>query len=365
MKTKTRLQVCLSWMSMAACLALPVAAQAQSPLPSLFANAEPLLRERMFMRLDYIRANVKTTSSEVRDVSGPVVAKDDFSRYLGSVSTAPFLTSNQRLSYRTTIQTLFNNGIDNDVAEGYPCEAAGLGTPCGTRARSQAMIGTPAVSIGYYLDDNHAWAIEAFLLAKPIDVAIQGDGPNQLNGKDIIKLKLLPPVAKFGHYFGSRGDTLRPYVGLLASYAIFYDVKATSTLNNYVGGVSANDTAIGLKNSFGWGWMLGARADISEDWHLAFNIGKIRYKTDATIVTKNTVIRGDSAVLQDYGPEVQNAIEGGNSVVVHGVGGTTQIMCDLARAKYGNTSCNHGSFTRKATNVLDNTLFVLSVGRSF
>lgn len=364
MNLKTRSQVCLSLTLLAAFASQPLPAYAQNQLAPLFANAEPRLRERMFMRLDYIRANVKTTSSEVRDVSGPVVGKGDFARYLGGAS-ATFLTSGQRSSYRTTIQGLFNDGINDDVALGYACEADGLGTPCNTRARAQAMIGTPAVSIGYYLDDEHSWAVEGFVLAKPIDVSIQGDGPNQLNGKDIIKLKLLPPVVKLGYYFGSKRDTIRPYAGLLGSYAVFYDVKATSTLNNYVGGSNPNDTTIGIKNAFGWGWMLGARAEVTDDWHVAFNIGKIRYKTEATIVTHNTVITGDSAVIQDYGPYAQEAVAGGNSVITHGVGGTTQIMCDLARAKYGSTSCNHGTFTRKASNVLDNTLFVLSVGRSF
>lgn len=364
MNLKARSQVCLSLTLLSALVSQPAPVFAQNQLAPLFAKAEPRLRERMFMRLDYIRANVKTTSSDVQDVSGPVVGKSDFSRYLGGAS-ATFLTSGQRTSYRTTIQNLFNTGINNDVALGYACESAGLGTPCGTRARSQSMIGTPAVSIGYYLDEDQTWAVEGFVLAKPLDVTIQGDGPSGLNGKDIIKLKLLPPIVKLGHYFGARGDTIRPYAGLMGSYAVFYDVKATGTLNSYVGGSNPNDTTIGLKNAFGWGWMLGARADVTDDWHVAFNIGKIRYKTEATIVTHNTVITADSPVIKDYGPNVQEAIEGGNSVIVHGVGGTTQIMCDLARAKYGSTSCNHGTFTRKASSVLDNTMFVLSVGRSF
>jgi len=365
MNLKTRSQVCLSLAVLGALVSQPMSAYAQSQLAPLFANAEPRLRDRMFMRLDYIRANVKTTSSEVQDVGGPVVGANDFATYLGTAATAPFLTSTQRSSYRLTIQNLFNTGIANDVAAGYTCEASGLATPCGTRARADAMVGTPAISVGYFLDDDHTWAVEGFVLAKPIDVTIKGDGPNDLNGKDIIKLKMLPPVIKLGRYFGSRGDTIRPYAGLLGSYAIFYGTKATSTLNNYVGGQSADDTTVGVKNAFGWGWMLGARTDVTDDWHVAFNVGKIRYKTEATLVTHNTVITGDSAVLQNYGPNVQEAILGGNSVITHGVGGTTQIMCDLARAKYGNTSCNHGSFTRKASSVLDTTMFVLSVGRTF
>nr|WP_315198058.1 OmpW family outer membrane protein [uncultured Aquabacterium sp.] len=373
MNLKTRSQVCLSLALFGAFASQPMTAYAQSQLAPLFANAEPRLRERMFMRLDYIRANVKTTSSDVRDVTGPVITPDDLkkagsssflSEYAGASGT-PGTLAQIRARYNSTLFTSLRDGLQADVDAGYACEAGGLGTPCGTRARSQAMIGTPAVSIGYYLDDEFSWALEGFVLAKPIDVTIQGDGPTSLNGKDIIKLKLLPPVVKLGHYFGSKRDVIRPYVGLLGSYAVFYDVKATSTLNSYVGGSNPNDTTIGIKNAFGWGWMLGARAEVNEDWHLAFNIGKIRYKTEATITTHNTVITGNSAVLQDYGPRAVEAVTAGESTVLHGQKGVTQLMCDVARAKYGNTSCNHGSFTRKASNVLDNTLFVLSVGRTF
>lgn len=362
MNLKTRSQVCLSLALLGAFASQPAPVFAQNQLAPLFANAGPSLRERMFMRLDYIRANVKTTSSDVRDVSGPVVASNDIVYYLASPTRAPFLTGQTRSNYRTQVGPLLSDGINADVAAGYTCEAAGLGSPCGTRARSQAMIGTPAISLGYYLDDAHDWSVEAFVLANPIDVTIQGDGPNAMNGKDIIKLKMLPPVVKLGRYFGSKESTIRPYAGLLGSYAIFYDVKATDFLNQYVGGMSPNDTSVGINNVFGWGWMLGARAEANDNWHIAFNIGKIRYKTEATLVTHNTKITSESAVLADQGANVQQAIIAGNGVIP---GGTTQIMCDLAQAKYGNTSCNQGSFTRKATSTLDNTLFVLSVGRSF
>lgn len=368
MNLKTRSQVCLSLAVFGALASQPMTTSAQSQLAPLFANAEPRLRERMFMRIDYIRANVKTTTGAVQDVNGPVVTPADLTKVRTSAFLSEYASGSALNALRNNYGTLVNQlrlGLQNDVALGYDCEAAGLGTPCNTRARSQAMIGTPAVSIGYYLDEDQTWAVEGFVLAKPIDVTLQGDGPTSLNGKDIIKLKLLPPVVKLGHYFGSRGDTIRPYAGLLGSYAVFYGIKATSTLNDYVGGANPNDTTVGVKNAFGWGWMLGARAEVSDDWHVAFNIGKIRYKTEATIVTHNTVITKDSGVLKDYGPNAVQAVLQGNSVIEHGQGGVTQLMCDVARAKYGNTSCNHGTFTRKASSALDNTLFVLSVGRTF
>jgi outer membrane protein W len=333
---------------------------AQSQLSNLFANASPSVRDRMFMRLDYIRANVKTTAGDVQDVTGPVLAKGEIRRYLGSATLSPQLTNTQRRNYGTVSDTL-NVAIDNDVALGYSCESNGLGTPCGVRAKSQTMIGTPALSLGYFLNDDFSWAVEAFVLAKPIDVTIQGDGANHLNGKDIIKLKMLPPTVMLQRYFGEKSDAVRPYVGFMASYAVFYDTKATEFLNSYQGGSSAGDTSISVKNTLGWGGMIGVKGDLTPDWHLAFSVGKMRYKTETSIVTRNTRITSESLVLQDYGPNAAIAVTTGASAA----GGTTAIMCDLALAKYGNSTCNQGTFERKASNVLDTTLYVLSVGRSF
>jgi outer membrane protein W len=335
---------------------------AQSQLSNLFANASPSVRDRMFMRLDYIRANVKTTSGDVKDVTGPVVTVADIRR----MSRAPVSNA----SY-TSVAGALDGGINGNTLAGtigdvadpaYACEAPGLGTPCGIRAKSQTMIGTPAISLGYFLEDEYEWAIEAFVLAKPIDVTIQGDGNNHLNGHDLVKLKFLPPTVTLARYFGKKSDRIRPFVGLMGSYGIFYDTKATEYLNDYQGGQSAGDTSIKIKNVLGWGGLVGVHSKVGDDWSVNLSAGKMRYKTEATMITRNTVITSDSQVLLDYGPGAQNAIATGNDRII---GGTTRIMCDLARSKYGNSECNQGTFVRKVSSTLDSTLFVLSVGRSF
>ena len=369
MKLKTRSRLVLGLMALVAALQCSTAAMAQASYPSMLGNVEPALRDRLFMRLDYIRANVKSTVGAVRDIDGPVLAKGDLTRLANGESGIVVASGGTLSQYRLAANAMDGipgvdiGGLAKDTLDGLECEAVGLGSACNMRARGQAMIGTPAVSVGYFLGDEHTWAVEAFVLAKPIDVSISGDGPNQLNGKEIIKTKLLPPVVKFGRYFGAKEDKIRPYVGLLASYAIFFDSEATDSLNNYVGGSSQKDTTINLKNAFGWGWMLGAKAEFWGDWHVAINIGKIRYKTEATITTHNTVITNDTPALNDYGLYAKDAIAVGNSGIA---GGTTQIMCNVAKLKNGpDAGCNLGTFSRKSDNVLDNTLFVLSVGRSF
>jgi outer membrane protein W len=267
--------------------------------------------------------------------------------------------------------SLNDTTIGDAEFERYACEGEvnGLGTPCGIRAKSQSMIGTPALSVGYFLDNDFTWAVEAFVLAKPIDVTIKGDGENHLNGRDIIKLKFLPPTVTLAKYFGNKSDRLRPFVGVMGSYGIFYDTKATDYLNTYQGG-GAGDTSIKIANALGWGGLIGVKSNLTEDWSLNFSVGKIRYKTEATVVTRNTTITKDSAVLSDYGPGAYQAI---------GALGTTEfntLMCRVAYYKKngavaGGSECdgsspgNQGTYIRKAANVLDSTLFVLSVGRAF
>jgi outer membrane protein W len=370
MKLKAQSRV---WMALAALGGAFMAAQpvmAQSQLSNLFANASPSVRDRMFMRLDYIRANVKTTAGDVKDVTGAVVTP--------ALIRSSDPTADGRLKANTLRDNIY--GATNafattigDVADSrYACEGeiGGLGTPCGIRAKSQTMIGTPALSLGYFVDDEFSWAVEAFVLAKPIDVTIKGDGANHLNGKDIIKLKFLPPTVTLAKYFGAKSDRLRPFVGVMGSYGIFYDTKATDYLNSYQGGGNPGDTSIKINNVLGWGGVVGVKSNLTDDWSINLSVGKLRYKTEANVVTRNTTITKDSEVLLDYGGGAQAAIGALDLPVFN------KLMCKVAYYKKtgavasstdcdGTSSGNQGTYVRRASNILDSTLFVLSVGRAF
>ncbi|WP_081961096.1 OmpW family protein [Aquabacterium sp. NJ1] len=350
--------------ALSAVLASMVAPAQAETVDSIFAKVSPSVRDRMFFRLNYIRANVKTTSGNTYDVTGPVVATDEIKNRLGSGN--PTFTSSNGISknqFNTLNTSLFSQipgvgAIPDDVASGYTCEASGIGTPCGIKARGQAMVGTPAVSVGYYLDDELSWVLEAYVLAAPLKVDIYGDGANHLNGQKIVSLKMLPPTAVLGRYFGAAKDQIRPFLGFGASYAMFFDARATDYLNAYQGGASAGDTTVTVENVLGWGPFLGLKANIDESWHASISVGKLRYKTDATLTTRNTTITSGSDVLKDYGPRLAYTIE--NSPV-----STTALMCDLAKQKFGNSTCNLGTYVRKTSTTLDNTLFTFGVGRSF
>lgn len=352
---------------------------------AIFDKIEPSLRDRMFMRLNYIHANVKTTSEAAYDVTGPVVARGDIARYLGTGSGYTSMFNN---GFSATVPTFFYDLVDSSLNAAMDADAArlncptlklGLGTPCGIKAKSSSTLGTPALSLGYYLDAERYWTVEAFLLAAPLRASVYGDGDNGLNGKRIIDLKMLPPTGVVGRYFGPASNRIRPFVGLGVSYAVFYDTKTTADFNNYQGG----KTSVSVENALGVGPFLGVQGQIDENWHVSFNFGKLSYRTTATLVTRDTRIASGSPVLLDYGPQVEIAnnqtiealVLGPRSVIVTGspegyvagqsIGGVTGLMCDLAKAKYGNNNCSHGTYVRKQKTVLDSTLFMLSVGRRF
>lgn len=382
------------------------AAQASGSENSIFPRIEPLLRDRAFMRLNYIHANVKTTSGDAYDVTGPVVGRNDIGTYLGTDAGGGYVS----MFYRGTAAQVAGNtaprmsnfiydsaqaalllGLDGDLPiDGcVTTSTAGLGTPCGVRARSSATLGTPAVSVGYYLDEGRNWVAEAFLLAAPLKAEVYGQGNNQLNGKNIINLKILPPTAVLGRYFGDKNARIRPFVGLGGSYAVFFDAKSTRALDDYQGG----KTAVSVKNALGFGPFFGVKAQLDDDWHFSLNIGKLSYRTEATLTTYDTKITAESLVIRDYGPQtafintttINSTLvpsptsntklwaapaSGGVPQVAGFAVGTqvaplTALMCDLARAKYGNNECNQGTFVRKQKTKLDNTMFMFSVGRRF
>jgi outer membrane protein W len=359
-------------------MAAPVMAGEQTG--SIFSQVAPSLRDRMFFRINYIRANVKTTAGDAYDVTGPVVAKGELEALLGSSSSfsRSTLTGNQNIQLRSAYSVLdsaLDPALDLDAKDpvvACPSVGDGIGTPCGVRARSHTMVGTPALSIGYYFDDDLSWVVEAYVLAAPLKVDVYGQGASQLNGHKILDTKMLPPIVVFGKYFGTKDSVVRPFVGLGGSYAFFYDTNATDYLNRYEGGSSSGSTTVHLKNATGFGPFLGLKAGLDDSWHVSLNVGKLKYKTEATLTTNNTKITGSSLVLQDLTPNVKSAVNTAAAATIlnrgslhPGVGEVGNLMCDLAMAKYGSSDCNLGTYVRKQSTTMDATMFMLSVGRSF
>lgn len=331
-----------------------------SPLfPSL--SLTPAIKDRMFMRLSYVYSNTKTTSSDARGIDGNVVNIADL-RVLADAQPA----GTKRNQYRQAVTAL-----EGAVPFDQPDNPTGLGAPSGIKARA-GNAGTPAFSLGYYFSDEYDWVVEALLLGLPLNISVYGDGvngvgnPNGVNGKKIITTKMLPPTVLFGRYFGAKDAMFRPYLGLGAMYAIFFDTKATQVLNEYQGGSSPGDTTVSNKNAFGVGPFVGFQAHFGDGWQAGFNVGMVRLKTEATLITRNTVIKSSTGVTRDYAANIDAAIQVGNNfdanTGLYPAGFTTQLMADLL-ASQGKSS--FGTFRYKQNNTFDNTIMMFSVGRSF
>lgn len=332
-------------------------AQANSIFPK---GWDANVRDRLFMRMGYVSIMPKTKSEDAYDVTGPVVTAQDL------VNAATYADA-----LRGTGDPLDPDLFSEDPSASYTLGTAairsevnrlgGLGTPKGIKAKVKDAS-TIAFSIGYWITDDHDWMVEGFVLANPMTVRVEGAGvnsrgrPNGVAGKEIVTTKMLPPLVVLSRHFGGKNWPVRPYLGLAATYAVFFDTKTTSFYDSYVGGKSKAS----IKNAGGFGGFVGLTSPINDDWHVNVAVGKLKLKTEATITTYNTVIKTGQAVIQDYSQNLVNGIGVGERNIDTQL--TTKLMEAVARSK---GQQDLGTFTRKQKNTLDNTIVNFSVGRSF
>lgn len=398
-----------------ACLLTQGVAHAQDKFDEFslrVSNAVPA--DRFFVRAGVISARIKSKSEDTYDVTGPVltIADLDALKANGGAAISNYITAKNTelklgLSARTITQmtsVLAGGGtVDLNVLKQRMIDdgLTQLGTPTGIKAVAERNAMTAGLSVGYYLGDDYSWVVEAYVLAKPIETAVMASGesklrtlpdssvgirPFGLEGQKIISTKLLPPTVLLGRYWGSKESKFRLYTGAMAMYAIFYDTKATDALNSFVGGGSPGDTTVSLKNAFGIGPVLGAKLQINDSWHVSLNVGSVKLKTQGTLVTRNTTFTKDTLAIQEFGAPVGAASpasvsdtlqtaedfvapsnpDGPSPAVVNGyaaLGGATGVS--TGALAYLRGDANLGTYVRKANSTLQNTIFMLSVGRSF
>jgi len=378
----------------AACTALPTLnahAQANSIFPT---GWDSNVRSRLFMRIGYTSAFTKTKSEDARDITGDVVSRAQLKAAFkladaivadcpsgggaGSIYSAAdcarYATSGENTAYEFAAGLLFGTtsyanpdlNAEPEAADTYfgTTGAKGFGIPSGITARAQRQIGTPTLSIGYWIDEDRKWLLEGFLLAAPMSIKIYGGGDNGLNGRHLATTKLLPPLVIGSYNFGKKEDLLRPYVGVGAMYAVFFGGKSTSFFDEYQGG----KTTVTTRNTFGVGPFAGLQTQLNDEWHVNVSVGRIGLRTTSRLVTSNTTITSDSAVLQDISKfkddsprDLSNLLELGESAWQNG-GFTTRIMELAARVK---GQPNQGTFVREQKMKITNTIVTVSVGRSF
>lgn len=362
-----RLALKLSTLALATGLCSGALAQNQSPDPYIAKQLSSAVRGNLFMRLGYTSVSVNNKSGDAYDVTGPVVSTQDLRRaaelgdnmqpgdakYDASLTPANFDIDPESGTLYGDYIGLFSAAVD--------AVGGGLGTPRGVKAKL-GNAATVTMSLGYWLTDDHTWVAEAYVLAAPLTVKTQGAGttyggrPNGLAGQEIVRTKMLPPLVSFGRYFGSKDSWFRPYLGLGATYAIFFDTKTTDAYDEYVGG----RTSAKLKNALGAGPFVGLKARINDDWHVSLSLGQIKIKTEATLTTYNTQIRSGDRVLQDYSEAVNGQILLAQSQA------DSQFVSKLMQlVALDRGTKDLGTFVRKQDQTLTNTIFNISIGRSF
>lgn len=360
---------------------LPTAPAQAAEYNSIFPQGwDKSMRSRMFMRIGYVSTFTRTKSEDARDITGFVTSRADLN---AAIDTAIRISADcgngvtpanaaDCARYDDFSGGLYWDAIVRDVlnTQGFDADGvAGIGTPAGIKVRAQKQVGTPALSVGYWLDEERNWLIEGFVLAKPLSIKLYGEGkrsdgtPNSLNGKELVTTKLLPPLVIGSYNFGTPKWPVRPYVGLGVMYAVFFDAKTTSFFDEYQGG----KTTVSTRNTFGAGPFVGLQGPISDDWHVNVSVGQIGLRTTSRLVTSNTTIRSGADVLKDLSPNLVNAIQIGDDLVKNQVGtgidGATTLLTELVARNRG--QANLGSYVREQKVRINNTIVNISVGRSF
>ncbi|WKB51767.1 OmpW/AlkL family protein [Eleftheria terrae] len=288
---------------------LAQATPAAAPAPQL--NLAP--KRRWFVRIGAAGLKLNDKSTNVRDITGPVLRASDH-----------------------PILPLLAPGVD------------AFGTPGGVTVdvkNSVSMFG----SVGTFLDDH--WAVEGLVLALPFKHDIDGKGTIARLGK-VATVKQLPPTLILHRYFGDFNDRFRPSLGIGLNYTKFFEAKATPALESYTGG----PTKIKMKPSWGLGLFAGAQYALTERLHLKMTLGYVRVRTTATMTTRNTMLSGSSPVLQDY-PYPVNQIPSDEVA--------REAMDNLVEQVAAGRGGNLGTFQRKIRSELDPYVVLLSVGYSF
>ena len=334
--------------------------------------------KRWYMRIGYTYLKVNNKNGDVTDLSGPVVARHQFkdlaqqgrlrdqngqlcgynsggSGGTGSI-TNPSPSNGSFCGSWSIIATNLDAAMGNDGL-------SGMGIPAGVSGNAQSL-GTPTLQVGLFLDDEQRWGLEAFVLAVPPTAKLIVTGPPALDGKLGVTTKLLPATVILNHYFFGKDSAWRPSLGFGLSYAMFFDTKSTALLDDYAGG----RTSIGIKNALAYGPFVGLQYQTDVGWHFSAQLGYMKLKTSATLVTTQTHLTGESAVLRGY-PVGSNIADAVDSVLgtpdqpdLSNIDRVTKL---LQSVESSNADQSLGSYKRSLKAQLDPYILSLNIGFRF
>ncbi len=265
---------------------------------------------------------------------------------------------------------LLSNGIRADHPDAYAGQ--GLGIPDGLSVKARRTSGF-TVTMGHYLSDDHKWAVEAYVLGQPFQIAAYGTGRIGGQGSDgvdlgrVITTKALGPIAYLKYTAGHADAWLRPSIGVGGYYIAFFDTRASRTLEDYSGG----DTRVRIKNAYGPASFIGADLKMPEGWTLNATLGYLWLKTEATSTTQTdpAKIAVSPALTQsakDLGPNTLTAIQIINGTTFNTTNLIPAITAQLASARTPpGQAPTLGSYTRSIVTQLNPWLLTVSIGRDF
>jgi len=157
------------------------------------------------------------------------------------------------------------------------------------------------------VDDSYALDIDiTYMIAKHwgLELFLDSSSKHTLDAKNhklsslmhgrIAETRMLPPALLLQYHLVPDA-TIRPYAGVGAHYALFFDEKASSTLDHRLEGVSE----FTLDNSVGVVAQIGADYSIDNDWF--FNVD-LKYMTIKTSANFRSQILGKMSVDIDVDP---------------------------------------------------------------
>lgn len=335
------------------------------------------LSKRYFLRLSYTYVKPNFKSSQPVDVDGPIVKYGD--------ETTPGL-NNGTVAAQGAVGALYflSSSLRTDHPTDY--QSQGLGTPQGTTLTAGGGD-TLTLTLGTYLDDRKKWSVEAYVLGLPITTTGRGTGrvgtappPGSINGEsidlgEVMTSKQFGPIAVARYVFGNKDDRFRPSIGFGLAYIFFYDVKASESLTNIVGG----PTNLKIDNAFGAGPFLGFEYKLGnqDKWSLFGSLGYLKMKTTATATTYRTdpnvlgTSMGAFLSARDEGPTTLSAVQVVSGTLVGGaqaLNGPNNllpgVLTELARARTGDPG-NLGAYRRRIDTEVNPYVFTMGIGYAF
>lgn len=167
-----------------------------------------------------------------------------------------------------------------DVQSGDLSAPSLVGTKIDVKSSSQVSGG-----LTYMWTDNIAIDLP---LAPPFKHDVVGDGAIANVGK-LGSVKALPVTLTVQYRFGAPNATVRPYVGVGATYARFFKPKATAALSGLTGGTPANPTLLTMKSVAGPTVQLGATVNLGGRWSADVTATKVFLKTTGRLSTGQTI----------------------------------------------------------------------------